>query len=173
MDQNVSSFLVGLLSLSLCGTITRTGGVSLPLGSVQALWAHAALLLGQHWASLWVCGFPCFFFFGSGDQGSNSVSLHAGQVIYHRTTSPTLIIFNTSHAREPFLCLWPEVSSLPLPAYHLVAGSGALTLELCKLSAVMNGNKQLPDGQECKPNQEGAAHHSQQNGHGVGGGSTF
>lgn len=58
-------------------------------------------------------------------------------------------------------------------AYHLVAGPGSLTLELCKLSPVMDGDKQLPDGQERNPNQEDTADHSQEDGHGIGGGSTF
>lgn len=46
-------------------------------------------------------------------------------------------------------------------------------MELGKLSAVVDGDEQLPDGQECHPNQEDAANHSQQDGHGIGGTSTF
>lgn len=49
-------------------------------------------------------------------------------------------------------------SNFPL-AYHFIAGPGSLTLELCKLSPVMDGDEQLPDGQERYPNQEDTANH--------------
>lgn len=42
---------------------------------------------------------------------------------------------------------------------HFIAGPGSLTLELCKLSPVMDGDEQLPDGQERYPNQEDTANH--------------
>ena len=65
-----------------------------------------------------------------------------------------------------------STSNFPL-AYHFVAGSGSLTLELCKLSPVVDGDEQLPDGQERNPNQEDAANHSQEDGHGIGRSSTL
>lgn len=37
----------------------------------------------------------------------------------------------------------------------------------------MDGDEQFPDGQECHSNQEDAANHSQQDGHGIGGTSTL
>lgn len=65
-----------------------------------------------------------------------------------------------------------STSNFPLP-YHFVAGPGSLTLELCKLSPVVDGDKQLPDGQERKSNQEDTADHDQEDGHGIGGSSTL
>ena len=64
------------------------------------------------------------------------------------------------------------ISGSPL-AYHFIAGPGPLTLELGKLSPVMDGDEQLPDGQERNPNQEDTANHSQEDGRGVGGSSTL
>ena len=65
-----------------------------------------------------------------------------------------------------------STSSIPL-AYHLIAGPGALALELRELSPVMDSDKQLPDGQECDPDQEDTAHHGQEDGCGIGGSSTL
>lgn len=58
-------------------------------------------------------------------------------------------------------------------AYHFIAGPGSLTLELRKLSAVVDGDEQLPDAQERKPNQEDTADHSQEDGHDIGGRSAL
>lgn len=71
----------------------------------------------------------------------------------------------------PKLDMFPT-SSFPL-AYHFVAGPGSLTLELGELSPVVDGDEQLPDDQKCKPSQEDAADHSQEDGHGTGGGPTL
>ena len=58
-------------------------------------------------------------------------------------------------------------------AYHFIAGPGSLTLELCKLSAVVDGDKQLPDSQERHPYQKDTANHGQEDGHGIGSRSTL
>lgn len=61
----------------------------------------------------------------------------------------------------------------PSPTHHFITGPGALALELGKLSTVVDGDEQFPDGQECHSNQEDAANHSQQDGHGIGGTSAL
>lgn len=58
-------------------------------------------------------------------------------------------------------------------AYHFIAGPGSFTLELCKLSAVVDGDEQLPDAQEHEPNQEDTADHGQKDGGDIGGRSTL
>lgn len=65
-----------------------------------------------------------------------------------------------------------STSNFPL-THHFIAGPGSLTLELCKLSPVVDGDQQLPDGQERDPNQEDTAYHGQEDGHGIGGCSTL
>lgn len=74
-----------------------------------------------------------------------------------------------NNASRPELSATANVSL----AYHFIAGPGSLTLELCKLSSVVDGDEQLPDGQERNPNQEDTANHGQQDSHGVGCRSTL
>lgn len=56
---------------------------------------------------------------------------------------------------------------------HFIAGPGSLALELGEFPPIVDGDKQLPDGQKGKPHQQDAAYHSQQDGCGIGGGSTL
>lgn len=74
--------------------------------------------------------------------------------------------------QTPKLGISPPTFNVPA-AYHFIAGPGSLTLELCKLSAVVDGDKQLPDGQEHEPNQEDTADHGQEDGRDIGGRSTL
>lgn len=60
---------------------------------------------------------------------------------------------------------WTDLDTRNLPcasSYHLVSGTWAGVLETCKLSPVVNGDDQLPDGEQDHPHQQDAAHHCQQ-----------